>query len=416
MRRSHVACLLVIAALVLSSGECRATGVSCKNVPAAGSVTSNRILCTVSCGSGGTIAAALARRPQTTNTLMITIKGVCSEAVDDVPGGVTIQAAAPGDGLSAPNSSANPVLGISGGGVTLTGLTISGGADPLLVHKTGGVTGTNLVITGGSTYDVLVSGGLTLINSTIENSANEGIASTSGGTVILDGGTVQNNPNWGVEASSGGSITIDQGAVITGNGTLSNSQGVPEGGGAVSGGNGYLAFWDGAIENNVGGQGILLFVGGSARVGRFIPLTGDSVLVQNNAGDGITVLDGWLQVRDSTTIISGNSGNGIGIYGGGHALLQTDPVVQSNAKNGIAVTVGSVQIGSGTGPATIQSNTQSGIFLTNNSVASFGNSANQIIDNGQWGILCAGAPNNPLASGTFGTISGNAAGQNNCNP
>ncbi|HVH73948.1 MAG TPA: right-handed parallel beta-helix repeat-containing protein [Stellaceae bacterium] len=348
--------------------------------------------------------------------MTITIKGVCSEAVDDVPGGVTIQAAAPGDGLSAPNSSANPVLGISGGGVMLTGLTISGGVDPLLVHKTGGVTGTNLVITGGSTYDVLDSGGLTLINSTIENSANEGIASTNGGSVILDGGTVQNNPNWGLEASSGGSIAIDEGAVITGNGTLSNSQGVPEGGGVLSGGNGYLGFWNGVVENNTGGSGILLYLGGSARLGRFMPLAGDSVLVQNNAGDGVTVVDGWLQVRNSTTVVSGNSGNGIGVYGGGRAVLQTNAVVQSNAKNGIAVTVGSVQIGSGAGPATIQSNTQNGVFLTNNSVANFGNSQNQIVNNGQWGILCAGAPNNPLASGAFGTISGNPSGQNNCNP
>ncbi|HEV2302389.1 MAG TPA: hypothetical protein VGR91_12545 [Stellaceae bacterium] len=416
MRRSYVACLLTIAALGLSVGESRATGLGCSGLPAAGSVTSHPIFCTVNCANGGTLAAALAFRPGTTNTFTVTIRGVCSEAVDSVPGDVTIQAAASGDGLSAPNSSADPVLGISGRGVTLTGLTISGGVDPLFVHKTGGVTGTNLVITGGSTRNVLVSGGLTLIGSMVENSPGDGIDSVSGGTVILDGGTVQNNAMWGVQASGGGSLTIDQGAVISGNGTAVGSDGLPIGGGALSGGDGYLAFWDGAIENNVGAQGILLFVGGSARLGRFVPLSGDSVLVQNNAGDGITVLDGWLQVRDSTTNISGNSGNGIGIYGGGHALLQTNPVVQSNAKNGIAVTIGSVQIGSGTGPATIQSNTQNGVFLTNNSVASSGNSANQIIDNGQWGILCAGAPNNPLASGTFGTISGNAAGQNNCNP
>ena len=411
MKIVRVAYPLAISVLALSAGQCRAAGLRCSPLPAAGNVTSKPISCTVNCANGGSLAAALALRPRTTSRLTITIKGVCSEAVDDVPGGVTIQAAAPGDGLSAPNSSANPVLGISGGGVMLTGLTISGGVDPLLVHKTGGVTGTNLVISGGATQDVLVSGGLTLITSIIENSAGDGIDSVSGGTVTVDGDTVQNNAMWGVQTSGGGQITIDQGAVISGNGTAGIGSG-----GAVSGGNGYLAFWNGAIQNNVGLEGILLATGGSARLGRLIPLSGDSVLVQDNAGDGITVLDGWLLVRDSTTVISSNSGNGIGIYGGGHALLQTDPVVQSNAKNGIAVTVGSVQIGSGAGPATIQSNTQNGVFLTNNSVANFGNSQNQIVNNGQWGILCAGAPNNPLASGTFGTISGNPAGQNNCNP
>jgi hypothetical protein len=65
---------------------------------------------------------------------------------------------------------------------------------------------------------------------------------------------------------------------------------------------------------------------------------------------------------------------------------------------------------------TIQSNTLNGVSLTNNSVATFGSPQNQIIDNGQWGVLCAGAPNNPLAFGTFGTVSGNTAGQINCNP
>jgi hypothetical protein len=412
LKISRFACFLTIAVLALPIGESRAAGLRCSPLPAAGNITSNPISCTVNCTNGGTLAAALALRPRTTNTMTITIKGTCSEAVDHVPGGVTFQSAAAGDGLAAPNSTANPVLGISGGGVTLTGLTISGGVDPLLVHKTGGVTGTNLVIEGGSAQDVLVSGGLTLINSTVENSAGDGIDSVSGGTVILDGGTVQNNAGWGLQTSGGGSITIDQGAVISGNGTAASSFG----GGAVSGGDGYLAFWDGAIESNVGAQGILLVTGGSARLGRFIPLTGDSVLVQNNAGDGITVVDGWLVVRDSTTNISGNSGNGIGIYGGGHALLQTNPVVQSNAKNGVAVTIGSVAIGGSSGPATIESNTLDGVFLTNNSVASFGNSENQIINNGQWGIFCTAAPSNPLANGTFGTVSGNTAGQNNCNP
>jgi len=52
------------------------------------------------------------------------------------------------------------------------------------------------------------------------------------------------------------------------------------------------------------------------------------------------------------------------------------------------------------------------------SVALFGNSSNQIINNTGCGILCTGAPSNPLIYsliGTFGTVSGNGAGQIACN-
>jgi hypothetical protein len=56
--------------------------------------------------------------------------------------------------------------------------------------------------------------------------------------------------------------------------------------------------------------------------------------------------------------------------------------------------------------------------MRTNSVAVFANSLNQIINNSGWGLLCTGAPSNPLIYspiGTFGTVSGNGAGQISCN-
>lgn len=52
--------------------------------------------------------------------------------------------------------------------------------------------------------------------------------------------------------------------------------------------------------------------------------------------------------------------------------------------------------------------------MRTNSVALFGNSANKIIDNSGWGILCTGSPSNPLIYGTVGTVSGNKAGRIDC--
>ena len=98
------------------------------------------------------MASALALAPRTTAGPTITIKGTCIEAVDQVPGNVTLQGASSGDGLQAPDASSNPVLGISGAGVTLDNLTISGGVNALLVRSGGTAVGNNLVIEGSSSH------------------------------------------------------------------------------------------------------------------------------------------------------------------------------------------------------------------------------------------------------------------------
>ena len=72
-------------------------GLSCQKVPPEGHVTSNPIACTVSCAQGGKVASTLALAPLTTAGLKITINGTCIEAVDQVPGNITLQGASSGD-------------------------------------------------------------------------------------------------------------------------------------------------------------------------------------------------------------------------------------------------------------------------------------------------------------------------------
>src|SRR6516162_10584987 len=186
--RARITALALLAAWFAMPGEGHAQlpsaqfpgGLTCHKAPPEGHVTSNPIACSVSCANGGTVASALALAPRTTAGLTISIKGTCVEAVDQVPSHVTLQGALSGDGLQAPAASSNPVLGISGAGVTLDNLAISGGVNALLVRSGAVAVGNNLVIEGSSTRNVLANGVITLNSSTIENSKGDGIAALSG--------------------------------------------------------------------------------------------------------------------------------------------------------------------------------------------------------------------------------------------
>ena len=184
---------VALVAGLLGAGEARAQGLICPTVPPA-IPTFNPISCTVNCAQGGTIASALSLRARSTNKFTITINGTCVESVDHVPSGVTLQAGMSGATLQAPSSSTDPVLGISGIGVTLTGLTISGGVNALRGRSGSAFTGNNLLIEGASNADVLLHHAVVTLNtSTIQNSANDGIDAQYGSTVFLNGGAVQQN-------------------------------------------------------------------------------------------------------------------------------------------------------------------------------------------------------------------------------
>jgi hypothetical protein len=330
-------------------------------LPAAGAVSSNPISCTVNCAGGGKLASAVALKPFTTSRLTITIKGTCVESVDNLPGGVTLQGASSTAGLQAPKSTTDPVLGISGSGVTLSSLTISHGVNALRVRGDGAATGNALVVEKASNANVLVNrGSLTLNNSTIEGSAGDGIDVEWGGFVHLNGGTVQNNANIGVNANFDGGADIEGAAVL-----------VVEGVGTK------------VSANSVRGIGAV---------------DGGSLLVQNGA------------------TVASNAGDGIRLSQGGFAKVKTKAIVRANTRNGIDVQSGNVTVGDSFGPAFIENNKGDGLSMRTNSVANFGNAGTKITGNGAWGIFCAGPPANPLLYGApIGTVTGNAVGRIHCN-
>jgi hypothetical protein len=347
------------------------------------------------------VASALALAPGTTSGLTITIKGTCVEAVDPVPGGVTLQGDLPGDGLEAPTSSSDPVLGISGTGVTLNNLTISGGVNALLGHSGAAFTGNNLAIEGASNADLYLAGARAeLTNSTIENSANYGVESGFGAVLFMNGGLVQNN-GWGVDAFNNGVIDLYGGVLVQNN---------PLGGGIASEG-GAIELYSGTVQNNADGQNAGLYVqhGGNLRI------DGATASVANNGWDGVGVFEAATATIVNGANVANNARNGVFLYAGGTASLYNGSVVQSNTADGIHIEVGNVNVGNGaTGGVTIQNNGTNGIYVQSNSVAGFSSSGNQIINNKGFGIFCAKPPGDPLIIGTVGTVSGNVLGQNNC--
>jgi hypothetical protein len=336
--------------------------------------------------------------------LTVTINGTCVESVDHVPDGVTLQAGASGATLQAPNSSTDPVLGISGTGVTLTGLAISGGVNALRGRSGSAFTGTNLVIEGASNADVLLNhADLTLNTSTVENSAGDGIDAQYGSTLFLNGGTVQNNAVTGLNVVYDGSAQVFGDAVLQNNGV----QGVGGGYG------GTVHITAGTVANNGFGSGGS--AGMNSGTGGHFVVEGSTTSVSGNDHNGILVDDGGTALVQNGATIANNFGNGIVLIQGAFAKVRLGAIVQGNSGNGIYAEIGTVTIGDTAGPGVaIQSNKGNGVLVRTNSIANFDNAGNQIINNTGWGIFCIGTSSNPLIYeplGTPGAVSGNGAGQ-----
>lgn len=402
-RRSAVAAVVASAGLLVGAGAAHAAGLSCAGLPAAGVVTSNPIACAVNCAAGGTLASAVALKPRTTSRLTITVSGACVASTDDLPGGITIQGASSSAALQAPSATTDPVLGISGTGVQLAKLTIRGGVHALRGRSGSAFTATSIIVEGASEADVLLDHAVATFNtSTIENSAGDGIDANFGSTVFLNGGIVQKNAITGVNAVYDGSADIFGGAVLQNNGIR----------GAGSGYGGTVLVSAGTITKNgfaIGGVG-----GMDSGTGGHLVVEGSSTSVSSNDHNGILVDDGGTALVQNGVTIGNNNGNGLVLVQGGFAKVRLGAVVQGNTANGIYVEIGTVTVGDGAGPATIQNNNGNGLLMRTNSVANLGSSSNKITGNAGWGILCTGAPSNPLIFGAIGMVTGNTKGQIAC--
>lgn len=397
-RRPAVAAVVASAGLLAGAGAAHAAGLSCTGLPAAGLTTSNPIACAVNCAAGGTLASAVALKPRTTSRLTITVSGTCVGSTDDLPGGITIQGASSSATLQAPSATTDPVLGISGTGVQLAKLTIKAGVHALRGHQGSSFTATSVIVEGASEADVLLNHAVATLNtSTIENSAGDGIKANFGSTAFVNGGTIEKNAGWGVSAFGNGSVNLFGGVLVQKNTT----------GGAIAGGGSSIELSGGSVSAN-SGAGFKVWLGGNVDVdGTTAPAS-----VVSNGSDGIQVYQSTAIIRNGANIAS-NAGDGVLLYNGANVVVFGGGVVQSNTGDGIRADNGNLQVGGG-GGATVRNNHGNGIILRTDSIGSFASSANKITGNAGWGILCTGAPSNPLIFGAIGTVTGNTKGQIAC--
>jgi len=377
MKRRMFFSLLIAALLVLAGWEAQAQSFVKK----------------VNCTKGQTIARAL----QAFDGIPITIqvKGTCNENVEIVRDDVTLIPDVLGGTIIGPDPSI-PTIITRGFRTVIDGLTISGGGTGIVVR--GGATIRNCTVQntaangigffhgGNGTVDnctvqssgwhgVFVEGGsATVINSDISSNTNSGISVSVGGSArigITDrnqyaGNTVSNNQGSGILISNGGSAHIG-GNTISGNGTNS---------GSLFGYFGVLV--SSASANLVGNNSItgnsgsgVLVERSAVRIGNpgfGLPITNvitgnGATLLPNAATGGVFGTQGSsLQIQGAT--IDGNTGNGIFLH------------FQSNAR----------MYGN-----TVNNNTGNGIFLVQGAALLLQDPAVTVTGNAQFGLQCGGS-------------------------
>jgi len=344
---------------------------------------------TVDCGKGETVAEALNQAPPT-GIVTVKINGVCEESVTIYRNAVTLEGLNSDavDGFLAPSNAQAAILINGAHWVRLNNLKLTGPAGGIYATSNATFDANDLIIEGtqgqtGVALDLNASGRLT--NCTITDS-DHGVAVVRGSSLRVLGGKIIRSLFFGVSASASGSVTLEprwdptDGAV----GVVVQDSGFH---GVTASSGGSVECFQCTVENS-GGTGVFAFSGGTVNV------HGDQSLIQNNGEGGVGANNGRALV-DGGAHVSDNSISGVSGFNGGVVTLQGEAVLENN-EFGLKLSVGSSAVIQDR--IVIQNNTEDGVFLEDTSTArihgSFevGGVGNKIINNGGWGINCAGHP------------------------
>jgi parallel beta-helix repeat protein len=388
--------LLIATLLVLAGWEAQAQGFVKK----------------VNCTKGQTITRAL----QGLDFIPITIqiKGTCNENVEIVRDDVTLIPDPLGGtviGLD-PNV---PTINVGAFRTVIDGLTISGGANGILVR--GGATIRNCTVqnTGASGISFFHGGNGTVDHCTVQSSGGFGV-SVEGGSATVINSTISSNTNAGISVAVSGSarIGVTDRNQYAGN-TISNNQGsgilISHSGSAHIGGNTISG--NGTNPNSLFGFFGVLISSASANLVGNNRITGNSgcgVYVDRsgvrigNPGFGLPITGAFANV------ITGNGAtlfpNG-GIFGNQGALLQIESTtINGNTGNGINLQLRST---ARIYDDTINNNTGNGIFLAQGAALSLQNPTATVAGNTLFGLECGGTESS--FTGNTSGISGNTGGQ-----
>ena len=329
----------------------------------------------VDCDAGDTVGAALADAQDHPGPVNIAISGVCEENVDINRDDVTLSGLDQTDGIRGPFSSeAGATVHISAAHrVKLENMTIIGGGSD------------GIATSPGAFFDV--------DGVTVRDVLGWGIRVDKGSTADLRNCTVENVTYGGV-ASFGGAVNISD-CLITDNGV-----------GLWAAFGGSITAWNVDVISNRE-NGVFAFDGASL-------LIGDS-RISNNVDFGIHAMANAMVAVGTGSIIANNGATGVQASIGSSIRIGGQSVVEGNGNSGVnANNASTVWIQS----VTIRANIYDGVVLEDQSRGAGGDPGAQIIDNGGFGINCAGPPGFPIVQNGFDIaqiqFSGNMLGDTNC--
>lgn len=234
---------------------------------------------TVNCAAGQTVAGALAQAGQRPSRVVITVVGVCTEAVAIFRSHTVLRGASIGDGLQGPSATSS-VLQVSAKDVVLDRLTLAGGRG-VQINPRSEVLITNSRVVGSSFHGVSIFSAVVDVGTTtVEGNTVVGIQAMSGSILRLNNSVIQTNGS-ALDVANGSFALLDGGTRLVSNGS----------GGSASFGS-TLHVGNTIVESN-GGAGLSLTGGSVVHFG----FAGGVGVIRANTGHG-------MQVRDTSVASS----------------------------------------------------------------------------------------------------------------
>ena len=326
----------------------------------------------VDCAAGDTVGAALVAAQSHAGPVNIAISGVCEENVGIDRDDVHISGLERSDGIRGADPAASTVTITGARQVEFSNMTLSAGRRGIdaragSVFTAEGVTIRDMTV---SATGVGAGSSAFLSDCSILDNAIWGVTADSGGSVVLENCEISGNSQ-GLFASHATIVGVD--LHVTGNET---------GVGAHLGG--QITIWASVIEEN--GTGVAGQLNSSIKAGA-------GTRIANNEFNGVHMSTGSVFVMSDNSIIEGNGGHGI------------------EASGASTVSVGFPN------SSIVRGNAGDGVSLGDLSNGEIGDPNSQIVDNGGWGINCAGP--SAIASAQsdgheWADLSGNGSGPTNC--
>jgi parallel beta-helix repeat protein len=357
------------------------------------SASAQTITLTVDCAKGQKIADAITRG-DVNRPLTIIVRGTCTESVviarDDLvlQGGTLVGAD--------PNA---PTVTVRAIGVTISGMTISGGSNGVSARRQSEVGILGGTIQNTASHAVRAINAAVRIRNVgaqacvIENAGGNGVSAEMASSVNVSGCQIQNNAAAGIYAQSNSAIDAS-GNTIAGN----RSSGV------------FLEFGSSGIVNgntitNNSPNGVFLFGSAHANMNANT-ITGSEAnglgmdrsdvegfdnVISGSKASGVAATASQLALWGGS--ITGNGGDGMDLSFGSYLLLDgTD--VSGNALSGVALQMNSTAKIMG---ATVSNNVRSGIYLSLSSKLFMSAPATTATGNGSgFGLKCADAESSVL--------------------